>query len=86
MEHKEFVVKLKSGKYDWIDPVDEVYWIGPLLVVKAMTGYKYPYELKDIDQWVVREYDEENIFPFGEWDTERKAHHEALYQEHTHHG
>jgi hypothetical protein len=81
---KEFIVKYKNGKYDWIDPVDDVEIVvgegmATTLVVEASTGYTYTYLLIDIDQWVVRDYDEDNIYPFGEHSEERRKHLEAVH-------
>lgn len=68
--HEEFVVKMKNGSYDWIDPVEKVEVVtstggNATLVVTANTGFVYEYPLEDVANWLVREYDAEHYYPFG---------------------
>lgn len=55
MEHNEFVVEFKDGKRDWVDPVfgiDE----GEEYITVSNGNFKYTYDKKLIDKWVVRPY------------------------------
>lgn len=61
MEHEEFVVLLKSGKMDWVDPVNTVEEVEGVLVVNNHS-YDYKYLLKDIDKWCVRPYSKETTY------------------------
>lgn len=65
LDHDEFVVKMKDGKYDWLDPVESIFEGRGSIIVRTCAGYDYIFNLKDIDQWMVRQYDAVDIYPFG---------------------
>lgn len=80
MSHKEFIVKIRSGVYEWIDPVNEGDVLEAVnvdeeevLVVRTPL-YEYVYKMSDVLHWVIRDYDNENIFPFGDYEKEREDH------------
>lgn len=61
MEHNEFVVELKDGSRDWIDPVKDIWEDETTIYIE--NGYaQYEFLKADIDKWIVRPYDPETTY------------------------
>lgn len=55
MEHNEFVVLLKNGSMDWVDPVNEV-WEDDNFIYVNNHSYTYEYVKTEVVKWLVRPY------------------------------
>lgn len=64
--HKEFVVLMKDGSRDWVDPVSDEDSIRldskEIHVINSHTGYVYSYPLDKIEKWVIREYSPDTTY------------------------
>jgi hypothetical protein len=58
--HNEFVVELKDGSRDWVDPVIDVTEDDEWIYVD--NGHEYQYEKKLIAKWTVRPYGAETTY------------------------
>lgn len=59
----EIIIKLKSDDFDWVDPVQEIWYENNTLFVDNGRGI-YDYKVKDIEDFNIRPYNPENIFDY----------------------
>jgi len=59
----ELILKRKDGDFDWIDPIQSVWIDNGTLFVDNGRG-EYEYQLKDIEDFNIREYNPEDIFDY----------------------
>lgn len=65
-EMKEFVVLLKDGSRDWVDPVASEESVfeneDNLCVIQDGSGYVYEWDKRKVVRWIVRDYSHETTY------------------------